>query len=1075
MSGVSFTLPTEEGSMPDQSELEFAITTVFGSQAAGVIAVLEEGGIEHVSEVLAFSSEEFADMADVSGTKLNKVQIKKLHCMQLWYHDQQTDDNEIWYSITYQDIAQKLVGMSKPQNAPYSAVYPSSSPQTPISNISYGNVSQASENLVNFKKSIKRSISDYKPLKDDKWFPTYQRQLLATAETHDVANALDPDYSPTTLDEAELFKSQNTFIYSVLTSTLLTPKSKKHVRKYQATKDGQSVYRDLVKDYMSGVSADVDGDWILGEILALDVSKKTTKSFEGFLDHFEHKILDLENVTDSTLPDKDKRRYLTSAIRSNGQLIGAASNARQIELTMQRIGNSQSELPFEEFYAIIRDTAINMDSQKQKNMSRMVNSQNTSYKPAQMGNSRTNQSQRTAQNSSRNKSSYRNSKWWVEPEKWRKMTEAEQEEHIRKYKEDKKKKLRSNNKASSTQHNSPIEQPAQQPPSFAQQLTSNRASKQSNSTIDVNGAKYSISSANVQYTVKQHNVCSFQGSLIDSGANGGLSGSDVRVLATSKQLVDVLGISKNALNDLSICTVAGYILTTEGPIIGVFHQYAHVGSGDTIHSVNQLASFGIKVDERPASVGGTQRIVTPEGFVIPLAIRGGLAYMDMRPPTEEEVKRLPHVTFTSDVPWDPFTLDGEGENLEVTSEEVDADEMDINCLRCIVEASPVGMPAQPVHVMQQIVKKAPDFNKLRPYFGWLNAKRIKATLKATTQWYKADSRLPMRKHFKTRFPAANVDRLNEQVNTDTFFASTPALDDGIVGHGGCTMVQLYVGRKSQVTEIFPMSTESEMHKTLSQFISLHGAPDCLFSDNAKAQIGNNVQDILRHYHIKQKTSEPHQQNQNYAERRIQDVKSTTNGVMDRTGTPECLWLLCMTYVVYLLNRMAVDSLDGRTPLEVAHNQRPDISSLLNFRWYEPVYYLANTDISFPDTQERHGRWVGVAEHSGDQLTYLVLDTETRKVVMRSCVRSAVNSPDPNCRAHLDSSEGENTARLPPLQSATDFIAQQSGLHSDEIQMPSFSPQELVGMPFLHQTTDGQIVKAQVERQIEDLVLEITKT
>jgi hypothetical protein len=46
----------------------------------------------------------------------------------------------------------------------------------------------------------------------------------------------------------------------------------------------------------------------------------------------------------------------------------------------------------------------------------------------------------------------------------------------------------------------------------------------------------------------------------------------------------------------------------------------------------------------------------------------------------------------------------------------------------------------------------------------------------------------MRKHFKTRFPAANVNRLDETVATDTFFADAPAHDDGIMGHGGATMV-----------------------------------------------------------------------------------------------------------------------------------------------------------------------------------------------------------------------------------------------------------------------------------------------
>ena len=51
----------------------------------------------------------------------------------------------------------------------------------------------------------------------------------------------------------------------------------------------------------------------------------------------------------------------------------------------------------------------------------------------------------------------------------------------------------------------------------------------------------------------------------------------------------------------------------------------------------------------------------------------------------------------------------------------------------------------------------------------------------------------MRRHYKTRFPAANISRWNEDVATDTFFSDTPAHDDGIPGHGGCTMAQIFTG------------------------------------------------------------------------------------------------------------------------------------------------------------------------------------------------------------------------------------------------------------------------------------------
>jgi hypothetical protein len=76
----------------------------------------------------------------------------------------------------------------------------------------------------------------------------------------------------------------------------------------------------------------------------------------------------------------------------------------------------------------------------------------------------------------------------------------------------------------------------------------------------------------------------------------------------------------------------------------------------------------------------------------------------------------------------------------------------------------------------------------------------------------------MLKHFKTRFPAANVPHWNDTVATDTFFSDVPAHDDGIKSHGGTTMVQLYTGVHSLLTEIFPMKVASDMVGTLEDLI-----------------------------------------------------------------------------------------------------------------------------------------------------------------------------------------------------------------------------------------------------------------
>ena len=161
--------------------------------------------------------------------------------------------------------------------------------------------------------------------------------------------------------------------------------------------------------------------------------------------------------------------------------------------------------------------------------------------------------------------------------------------------------------------------------------------------------------------------------------------------------------------------------------------------------------------------------------------------------------------------------------------------------------------------------------------------------------------------------------------TDTFYANGAA-------HDGSTCDQIFVGQNYYFTQVYGMSTDAQFPGRLMDFICSFGAMSGLFTDNDKEEQYRSVQAILRQYMISDMSSEPHYQNQNYAERRIQDVKKMTNVTMDWTGTPGYLWLLCIMYCCYILNRLAHRQLANITPIQKAYGITPDISVLLCFIW-----------------------------------------------------------------------------------------------------------------------------------------------
>ena len=102
---------------------------------------------------------------------------------------------------------------------------------------------------------------------------------------------------------------------------------------------------------------------------------------------------------------------------------------------------------------------------------------------------------------------------------------------------------------------------------------------------------------------------------MDRGANGGIAGSDVRVIVKTERQVDVSGIDDHEMNNLPVVSEAGVVNTQRGLVIAIFHQYAFVPNGKTIPSCIQMESYGLNVDKKSLKLKqGSQTISTIEDY-----------------------------------------------------------------------------------------------------------------------------------------------------------------------------------------------------------------------------------------------------------------------------------------------------------------------------------------------------------------------------------------------------------------------------------------------------------------------------
>jgi Reverse transcriptase (RNA-dependent DNA polymerase) len=211
-------------------------------------------------------------------------------------------------------------------------------------------------------------------------------------------------------------------------------------------------------------------------------------------------------------------------------------------------------------------------------------------------------------------------------------------------------------------------------------------------------------------------------------------------------------------------------------------------------------------------------------------------------------------------------------------------------------------------------------------------------------------------------------------------------------------------------------------------------------------------------------------------------------ILDRTGCPPSCWLLALQHVCYVLNRTATESLEWQTPLHILSGVTPDISSILQFQFWEPIYYSTGAAMnhvaspSFPSTSaEAKGRFVGIAESVGDALTYKILSSDTKKILYRSYVRTALTSTEPNLR--LDSIEGEisdsiahpevvKTAR-PNGTGEFNVISEKigeskTGEPNSLYPIPLINPEDLINRTYLTAPDeDDQRFRVRIVKQITD--------
>ena len=472
-------------------------------------------------------------------------------------------------------------------------------------------------------------------------------------------------------------------------------------------------------------------------------------------------------------------------------------------------------------------------------------------------------------------------------------------------------------------------------------------------------------------------------------------------------------------------TAATLLNTSQGKVIGIFNEYAYLGKGSSIHSSGQFEWFKTNVDEKSIKVGGTQLITTLDGYSVPLLIKDGLAYAtSLGRPTDQDMDTYPHVFFTSPDELDPSVLDHDPPHLDgLDPSQVpdqpfgdpmfdaygDFNEHIIANLNTLLDAPP-GDCGSHTEISSNFIANLHQSSPQEP------------------DWH------ALRPFFAWTSPSSIKD---------TFHVTTR--------HGTAPHTQDYIKKhfKSR-NPVFNITRRSEAVAT-----------DTIFSDTPAFDDGSTMAQffcgcdtlVCDAYGIKS----------------TKQFINTLSDNINTSGCPACCWLLCLQYICVVLHHLASPTLQGICLVQALKGTTPDISFMLHFSFYEPVYYRIDSsepDLNFPSSSnEKKGYWVGFANNQGDRLTWRILTEDTQKIIIRSGIRSALRTTT-NKRLASPSGEGTtlpfpipypqqstNSLPLDPLDASTpnfeQFVNSQSGEDEDNpIHMANIDIPNLLGISFL---------------------------
>jgi hypothetical protein len=245
--------------------------------------MFEAEKISDILDIISYSDDDFLGLKyqdaqsvvqELTKSESNRIKLLKGYINWRTYIGQSVNTKEDWIAITEEQInifhvTTTWFGMMTNGTSILTVPTPGTGSKRDL--------------VSDFKRGIKRDMSYFPTLKQDKQWDHWNRATIAQAREQDVSNVLNPKYSPMDPTEIALFQEQKKYMYAAFERHLQTDKGKALVRAHNTTSDAQGIYKELCKYALQSTKASLDSASLLAYITSAKLGdgkwKGTTHAF----------------------------------------------------------------------------------------------------------------------------------------------------------------------------------------------------------------------------------------------------------------------------------------------------------------------------------------------------------------------------------------------------------------------------------------------------------------------------------------------------------------------------------------------------------------------------------------------------------------------------------------------------------------------------------------------------------------------------------------------------------------------------------------------------------------------------